>query len=280
MNKLLSMELKRTMKSPILWIGLIIVIALNVYGIMLNMYGFDIYTTTFLFMNSARICIILAILVPLHIGHDFEARTINNKISAGYSRKQIYLTEVIVSATCGMILFIMDIVSIFVCSAIMHLEFSDGITYAAFVINVVISLICIITISALFTMLAIISHKQLISLIITVLLTISMLTLGGNTVSKLRQSEYNIDTQSSEMMENTLYISGFERTVANAHLLISPFAQVEYESPMLLEPEFKETNSLILKSFPYHIEFCIFNLLELILFCKVGIHIFRKQDLK
>ena len=140
---------------------------------MLNMYGFDIYTTTFLFMNSARICIILAILVPLHIGHDFEARTINNKISAGYSRKQIYLTEVIVSATCGMILFIMDIVSIFVCSAIMHLEFSDGITYAAFVINVVISLICIITISALFTMLAIISHKQLISLIITVLLTIS-----------------------------------------------------------------------------------------------------------
>ena len=200
MNKLLSMELKRTMKSPILWIGLIIVIALNVYGIMLNMYGFDIYTTTFLFMNSARICIILAILVPLHIGHDFEARTINNKISAGYSRKQIYLTEVIVSATCGMILFIMDIVSIFVCSAIMHLEFSDGITYAAFVINVVISLICIITISALFTMLAIISHKQLISLIITVLLTISMLTLGGNTVSKLRQSEYNIDTQSLSLI--------------------------------------------------------------------------------
>lgn len=280
MNKLLSMELKRTMKSPILWIGLMIEIALNVFGIMLNMYGFDIYTTTFLFINSARICIILAILIPLHIGHDFEVRTINNKISAGYSRKQIYLTEVIVSAACGMLLFIMDIVSIFVCSTIMHLEFSDGITYAAFIINAVISLICIVTISGLFTMLAIITRKQLISLGITVLLTISMLTLGGNTVSKLRQSEYNIDTQSSEMVENTLYISGFERTVANAHLLISPFAQVKYESPMLLEPKSKEANSLILKSFPYHIEFCIFNLFELILFCKVGIHMFKKQDLK
>ncbi|MBS6195785.1 MAG: ABC transporter permease subunit [Clostridiales bacterium] len=280
MNKLLSMELKRTMKSPILWIGIMIVVALNVYGIMLNMYGFAIHTTTFLFMNSARICIILAILIPLHIGHDFEARTINNKISAGYSRKQIYLTEVIVSAACGMILFLMDIASVFVCSAMMHLEFSDEITYAAFIINAVISLICIVTISALFTMLAILARKQLLSLGIAVLLTISMLTLGGNTVSALRQSEYNMDAQSGETVENILYIRGFERTAANAHLLISPFAQVEYESPMLVEPEFKEANSLILKNFPYHIEFCIFNLLELILFCRVGIHIFRRQDLK
>ena len=39
MNKLLSMELKRTMKSPILWIGLIIVIALNAFGIVFNTYG-------------------------------------------------------------------------------------------------------------------------------------------------------------------------------------------------------------------------------------------------
>lgn len=76
MNKLLSTELKRAMKSPILWIGVIVVIALDIYGILLNTYGFDIYTTTFIFENATRICIILAILIPLHIGQDFEARTI------------------------------------------------------------------------------------------------------------------------------------------------------------------------------------------------------------
>ena len=36
MNKLLSMELKRAAKSPILWLGVIAVIAINVYGILLN----------------------------------------------------------------------------------------------------------------------------------------------------------------------------------------------------------------------------------------------------
>lgn len=47
MNKLLSMELKRAAKSPILWLGVIAVIAINVYGILLNGYGFKIFTTTF-----------------------------------------------------------------------------------------------------------------------------------------------------------------------------------------------------------------------------------------
>ena len=280
MNKLLSTELKRAMKSPILWIGVIGVIALNIYGILLNSYGFDIYTTTFIFKNAARICIILAILIPLHMGQDFEVRTVNNKITAGYTRKQIYLAEIFVGAICSMILCIIDNVSVFVCSTIAGLKFSDGITYSAFIFNEVIGLVCIITISSLFTMIVMLAHKQLISIGITVILTLSLLTIGGNTVSNLGQEEYRLDTQSNEMIENVLYISGSERAVANTHLLISPFAQVEYEDAMLHNPESKEGYSLVLKSFPYHIEFIIFNLLELLLFCKVGIRIFKKQDLK
>lgn len=100
MNKLLSMELKRAAKSPILWLGVIAVIAINVYGILLNGYGFKIFTTTFLLENSDLICIILAVLIPLYLGSDFENRTINNKISAGYTRKEIYIVELIVSSIC------------------------------------------------------------------------------------------------------------------------------------------------------------------------------------
>ena len=280
MNKLLSTELKRAMKSPILWIGIIGVIALDIFGILLNSYGFDIYTTTFIFDNSARICIILAILVPLHIGQDFEVRTVNNKITAGYTRKQIYFAEIFVSTICSMILYIIDVVSVFVCSTFAGLEFSDGITYSAFHFNEVIGLVCVITISALFTMIVMLARKQLISIGITVILTLSLLTLGGNAVSKLGQSEYRLDTQSNEMVENVLYVSGFERAIANAHLLISPFAQVEYETTMLHEPESKEDYSLILKRFPYHIEFIIFNLLEFLLFCMIGIRMFKRQDLQ
>lgn len=280
MNKLLFTELKRAMKSPILWIGIIVVIALDIFGILLNSYGFAIYTTTFIFENSARICIILAILIPLHIGQDFEVRTINNKIIAGYTRKQIYLAEIFVSTICSMLLYFIDVASVFICSIFAGLAFSDGISYFAFFCNEVIGLVCIITISALFTMIVMLARKQLISIGITIVLTLSLLTIGENAVSKLGQSEYRIDTQSNEMVENVLYISGFERVMENTHLLISPFAQVEYEDTMLHEPNSKEKYSIILKSFPYHIEFIIFNLLEFLLFYKVGIHIFKKQDLK
>lgn len=280
MNKLLLMELKRIMKSPILWIGVIAVIALDIYGIVLNRYGFSIYTTSFMFENSARICIILSILIPLHIGQDFEVRTINNKITAGYTRKQIYLVEFFVSAVCGIVLYIVDILSIFVSSEYMDLEFSNGITYSAFIINTIIGLLCMMTTCALFTMIATLTRKQLISVGITVVLTLSLLTIGDNTVCKLKQEKYCLDTQSNEMVENVLHVSGFERAAANTHLLISPFAQVEYADTMLLEPENKEEYSLILKGFPYHVEFCIVNLLEILLFYKVGIRKFRKQDLK
>ena len=94
-----------------------------------------------------------------HIGHDFAARTINNKITAGYSRKQIYLTETGISAVCSSVLFIVDIIFIFICSSMEHLEFGDHVTYISFILNAVISLLCLITISTLFTMIVMITHK-------------------------------------------------------------------------------------------------------------------------
>ena len=164
MNKLLSMELKRAAKSPILWLGVIAVIAINVYGILLNGYGFKIFTTTFLLENSDLICIILAVLIPLYLGSDFENRTINNKISAGYTRKEIYIVELIVSSICATVLFVADILSVFTSSNIAGLEFSDKVNVTEFAFHAAIAFVCIITVSALYTMIVMISHKQLISL--------------------------------------------------------------------------------------------------------------------
>ena len=282
MNKLLTMELKRAAKSPILWLGALVVIAVNIYGILLNSYGFKIFTTTFLLENSPLICMILAVLIPLYLGCDFENRTVNNKISAGYTRKEIYLAELIVSAVCAAVLFIADIASVFISSNIAGIEFSSKLTITEFAFHAVIAFVCIITVSALYTMIVMISHKQIISLGIAVVLTLALLTVGGKSVSALNQSNTWIDPVTHETAENPLRIDGFARTANNIHVLISPFAQAEYSASMLHETDFgtKEENSLILKDFPYHIEFCLFNILEILLFYKIGLRIFRKQDLK
>lgn len=282
MNKLLSMELKRAAKSPILWLGVIAVFAVNVYGILLNGYGFKIYTTTFLLQNSALICIVLAVLIPLHLGSDFENRTINNKISAGYTRKEIYIVELIVSSICAAVLFIADITSVFISSYIAGLEFSGKVNITEFAFHAAIAFVCIITVSNLYTMVVMISHKQLISLGIAVILTLALLTLGGNSVSSLIQSSTWTNPVTHETEGNPLRIEGIARTADNIHVLISPFAQAEFHSHMLSELELgtKEENSLIFKDFPYHIEFCLFNILEILFFYKIGFGIFRKQDLK
>lgn len=281
MKKLLAMELKRAAKSPILWLGAIAVSAVNVYGILLCGYGFKIYTTTFLLENSALICIILAVLIPLYLGRDFENRTINNKISAGYTRKDIYIVELIVSSICAIVLFIADIASVFISSNIACLEFSDKITLTEFTFHAAIAFICIITVSTLYTMLVMIFHKQLICLGITVILTLALLTIGGKSVSRLNQEPTWTDPVTYETVENPLRINGFSRTVNNIHVLISPFAQAESHSFILTASEAsKKDNSLIFKDFPYHVEFCLVNILEILLFYNIGIRIFRKQDLK
>ena len=282
MNKLLSMELKRAAKSPILWLGIIAVIGLNIYVILLNRYGFKIFTTTFLLENTSLICIILVVLIPLHLGRDFDNRTINNKISAGYTRKEIYIVQLIVGFICATVLFIADIASVFISSNIAGLEFSSKLTLTEFAFHAVIAFVCIITVSSLYTMIAMISHKQLISLGIAVILALTLLTLGGKAVSSLNQPKDWTDPVTHETVENPMRIDGFARTVINIHVLVSPFAQSEYSTSMLHETDSgtKEENSLIFKDFPYHIEFCLFNILEMLLCYKIGIRIFRKQDLK
>lgn len=281
MNKLLSMELKRAAKSPVLWLGAIAVIAVNINGILLNGYGFKIYTSTFLLRNTSLICIILAVLIPLYLGRDFENRTINNKISAGYSRKEICIVEIFVSALCATVLFIADIASVFISSNIAGLEFSGKVNLAEFAFHAMIAFICIITVSTLYTMIVIIFHKQLICLGITVILTLALLTIGGKSVSHLNQGTTWTDPVTHETVENPLRIDGFVRTINNVHVLISPFAQAELHPFILSESEAeKKDNSLIIKDFPYHVEFCLVNILEILLFYNIGIRIFRKQDLK
>lgn len=191
----------------------------------LNSYGFAITTATFIIYNTPIICICLSIFIPLHIGQEFEVRTINNKIIAGFSREQIYITETLISMICGLFLFAIDTCSVILIGKIAALPL--GIPFCELLIDGIIGFICVITIAALFTMITMLMHKQLKSIAIALGLTILCLQLGGNTVSALNQEAFHIEKDGTTV-ENMLYIEGFERVLANGHLLFSPFAQVKY----------------------------------------------------
>lgn len=278
MKKLLCQELKRALLSPVLWLGACALVALQLFSILLNAYGFQVYTTSFLFYNAPLICIFLSVFTALHIGQDFEVRTINNKILAGYHRNQIYIVEMIIAIVCGVLFMLIDTISALIFAEIKKLPFSDVATFTDVMIYFLICTICITTVSTIFTMIVMLAHSRLLSIAIALILTLFALQLGDNSVSALKQSDY---TGPENTIENPLYIDGFKRTATNLHILISPFAQAEYAPDMMFETtDSKQANSLLFKKASYHWEFCIANVLEMILVTTIGIKIFKKQDLK
>lgn len=104
MRTLFILELKRALKSPFFWLSLLVPLGINAEHLLFSECGFTIYTTSYFFVNTPIICVILAILIPIHIGHDFETRTINNKITAGCTKKDIFLAELGVGAVLATLL--------------------------------------------------------------------------------------------------------------------------------------------------------------------------------
>ena len=100
-------------------------------------------------------------------------------------------------------------------------------------------------------MIIMIVHKELLSIALAVLMALLLLNTGSNAVSDLMQPEYKLDAERNEMTENPLYLTGIKRAAANVHLLVSPFAQAEYEEFMLYEtPEEKQNNSAVFLPLP------------------------------
>lgn len=280
MRTLFILELKRALKSPFFWLSLLVPLGINAEHLLFSECGFTIYATSYFFVNAPIICVILAILIPIHIGHDFETRTINNKITAGCTKKDIFLAEVGVGAVLATLLFVIVSLAVVAFSNIKHHTVDPNFTLTRLLVNAFISWLGLVTVSTFFTMLAMLTHRQLISIAMALLLTIGLLAAGGNTVSNLREEPTRLDPVTHETYDNILYIDGLKRQATNAVLLMSPFAQAEYEQYRYWEPYNKRDNSLIMKNAPFHFEFCIVNLLEILLFCGIGIRFFRKQDLK
>ena len=278
MKKLLSAELKRAFGSPLLWAGVCVIVIIHLFEILLSGYGFYISADTFLFYGTPVICVCLAVFIPLHAGQEFEVRTVNHKIIAGYRRKQIYVAEMVVAMVCGLIFLLADMGSVLLFAMIKKL--SLDMTFGKLAVYFVICYSCIIAVSTLFTTIVMVMHKRLHSIAVAVCLTLLALQIGGNTVSALKQPEYRVE-KSGSVVENPLHIDGAGRAVANIHVMLSPFAQAKYHPEMQHEtPEIKAENSLVCKGMTYHWEFCMANLIETLVLAQIGISIYKKQNLK
>ena len=152
-------------------------------------------------------------------------------------------------------------------------------SYIDLIVNFMIVVIIVSTVAVISTVLTIIIKKRIFSILIVIGLTCFFLYSGTETVNTLYQPK-ETTLFSTEARENPLYVEGMERTVHKAHLLFSPYAQVNYTSYLLHEENNEKiNNSLILKNSPYHFEFIIIDILEGGILCFVGMYLFKKQNL-
>lgn len=279
MRKLLRAELVRRMVSAIYIAECIFFLVYNFLEIGGSVYGFEVNIPYFLFNKVSLISICIAINVSLKISQELDNRTINNKIFCGYSKQTLYKTEIVAGIIEGIVLVLVDTVSVIVIGKIK--QYAINKSYIDLIVNFMIVVIIVSTVAVISTVLTIIIKKRIFSILIIIGLTCFFLYSGTETVKTLYQpKETTLFSTEGEARENPLYVEGMERTVHKAHLLFSPYAQANYTSYLLHEENNEKiNNSLILKNSPYHFEFVIIDILEGGILCFVGMYLFKKQNL-
>ena len=117
MNKLLSAEFARLKKNKFFWVsvGLMVVVAwYTVISVYLNMKKYDDYYVgleSILFAHVFCMGVLTAAFSGLFIGTEYSEGTIRNKLVIGHTRRDIYLSSLIISITAGLIICLSYIIA-------------------------------------------------------------------------------------------------------------------------------------------------------------------------
>lgn len=275
MKRLAKTELFRRLHSLFFISGITFLLLYNIWDITLTDYEFNVGWSFFLFQKIPVLLIIVAIDTSRIISLDISKKIDNHKIILGYSINSIYFSQIIASVIESLILFVIDTISIIVLSSIRN--YTLDISISGLIINCIIAMVSITVISVFLTFLSLLIPWRIVSIIVILTISLILFQKGSDvTVNLLEPAQtifYN-ESENEPAVNNPLYISGEERDLYNLKLLLSPYAQVQYEKYILFEnTKQKTTSSFLLKHCPYHFEFIILGFLEIIVLYYLGLQL-------
>lgn len=279
MKLLVKTEICRRLRSIIFISGTTLLILYNIWNIILTDFGFDVGWSFFLFQNNPFILIMLAINTSLKIGQDTCGKILYNKIILGYSTKSIYNSQILVGIIEVISLFVIDTTSIIIFS--LFRNFTLDISFSTLIINLIITVVSLTVVSVFITMAAVIIPHRILTFFIVICISLVLLQKGEDLSFSLLEPKQTIFFNSSDdepPIDNPLYIEGTERDIYNFELLISPYAQIQYEKFILFEEkEQKIDSSFILNNLPYHFEFILVGISEILFFYYIGLKAIRDR---
>lgn len=282
--RLMTVEIKRYLSSFYYLIILFILFLIQILGLEGGL-PFVFWGNEFL-DNVNFICIALSLFMSVHVCEEFANGTIQNKIYLGYKKKQIYIAEVITCMMGGSTLVLFDTLFYLLGSLLRGQKVEYSIPYI--VINTLIFMITIASISAIICSLSFLVKKRLITQLLLIFIAIILINSGRRTIAILTDYESVFvevneenDPASKDLIESfTEELSDTQRERLNIKITASPYAQCNFSSYITTEkPEDKAKQSFALKKCDYHVDFMIADIILSLLIILVSVNIFKKKNI-
>ena len=223
MNKLLAANFMRLKKSRIFWLcmlfmaGLAVVMVISNYRALTE--GSEITLESMAFAFTPFAGIVISCFVSLFIGTEYSDGTMRNKIIIGHTRSAIYLADFITTAVAGVLMCVSYLV--------VYIGFGVPVTgwftceMKSLVLVLFCALVLSVTLSALFTWIAMVNQSKAVAAVVSVLLAFVLLFTASYILNRLSEPEYQggyyMDEsgklRQQEETKNPRYLKGTKRDV-------------------------------------------------------------------
>lgn len=288
MYKLLNASFYRLRKNKI-FLGLVILTIIIAVFMLVSEYlnnikyssvfGISSNTTDILLMKFINIIgFFIAIFTSLFVGAEYSDGTIRNKIVAGHSRKNIYLSNLIVSILVGIFLELIYLIIVSIVSIpIFGLVQMSFLQLAVILLDIIM---IIIVYSSIFNFIALICSNITISTVSSLLLILIMFVIDMFLSPTANSTEYiqkNIvmDEQGNvtyEVVKNEDYPGKLVQTICKTISNFNPVSQAIEISGNKIEMNEEDFNNL--KRYP------LYSLGLIIIITAIGIYLFNIKELK
>lgn len=288
MYKLLNASFSRLRKNKI-FLGLVI-LTIIIAAFMLisenldkvkysSVFGISSNTTDILLTNFINIIgFFIAIFTSLFVGAEYSDGTIRNKIVAGHSRKNIYLSNLIVSIVVGLILEFIYLIIISIVA--IPLLGSIQMTFSQFAFILLDMIMIIIVYSSIFNFIALICSNITISTVTSLLLILIMfvtdmfLSPTANSTEYIQKNKV-MDEQGNityEIVKNEDYPGKIIQTTCKTIINFNPVSQAIEISGNKINMNEEDFNNM--KVYP------LYSLGLIIIITAIGIYLFNIKELK
>lgn len=290
MSKLLSAEFVRLFKSFVFRLCLMFSAILGIFGVLMRWWDIKCNPATYaeldityrnadglIFAGGLYLIFVISVFISIFVGTEYSDGTIRNKLTVGHSRRNIYLSKIIVCAVADILIHILYILVVLILAEL----FINGttMTMAEIISFTIVSIIAVLAITTILVLLSISNQSKAIGAVVVLLTTFIMFFATLLIGSRLEIPEYSNDKDTINSTETGEIIPDVEKNIKNPRYLrgtkrkvyefLNDFLPLSQIYQIVLNTHDKQLHLLV-----------IYDFLIMIVTTGAGMFIFQKKNLK